>query len=172
MNVEDIKFLIELQGKLNSQENDGNANPVFWGVMEEQKVPALPGCEDGVELAIDSERVYSEDELDELKQWMSDVGYFNECELDSIYDLEDAKGVLIEKDIDCEIYTYRIEGVLTKNTGAFLTKEACREYIDQFGYNHSKPYTYAMTAYRNFELEKLLKIIKTADFEILLEANI
>jgi hypothetical protein len=54
---------------------------------------------------------------------------------------------------------------ISRQTGAFLTKRACKEYIDCYGYNHNQPHTYAMTAYRNFELERLLKILKTMDFK-------
>ena len=31
---EDYEFLKELQHELNTQENDGNADPLFWGVEE------------------------------------------------------------------------------------------------------------------------------------------
>jgi hypothetical protein len=31
---EDYEFLKDLQNELNTQENDGNADPVFWGVEE------------------------------------------------------------------------------------------------------------------------------------------
>lgn len=34
LNEKDYEFLKELQHELNTQENDGNANPVFWGVEE------------------------------------------------------------------------------------------------------------------------------------------
>jgi hypothetical protein len=54
---------------------------------------------------------------------------------------------------------------ISRQTGAFLTKRACKEYIDCYGYNHVQPHTYAMTAYRNFELEHLLKILKTMEFK-------
>lgn len=165
MNKQDLEFLIELQHKLNTQENDGNADPLFWGVMEEKKVPAYPGCGNGSELVIESEGNYQDDELGELKEWMDDTGYFNDCELESIYDLNDAEEALVEKGIDCEIYSYSLEDVLSKNTGAFLTKEACQHHIKINGHNLSKPRTYAMTAFRNFEYEQLLKILKTADFE-------
>lgn len=55
--------------------------------------------------------------------------------------------------------------VITRETGAFLTKRACKEYIEHFGYNHIKPHTYAMCAYRNFELARLLKILKAMPLE-------
>jgi len=40
------------------------------------------------------------------------------------------------------------------------TIELEKEYIEKYGYNHNQPRTYAMTAYRNFELMHLLKILK------------
>ena len=43
--------------------------------------------------------------------------------------------------------------------------DACKEYIEKCHYNHSKPHTYAMTAYRNFELERLLNILKTMELK-------
>lgn len=54
---------------------------------------------------------------------------------------------------------------LSEETGAFLTKRACQEYICRYGYNHSRPHTYAMTAYRNYELARLLKILKTMEIK-------
>ena len=53
--------------------------------------------------------------------------------------------------------------ITLNETGAFLTKRACQEYISCYGYNHSRPHTYAMTAYRNYELARLLKILKTME---------
>ena len=54
---------------------------------------------------------------------------------------------------------------VSEETGAFLTKRACQEYICRYGYNHSRPHTYAMTAYRNYELARLLKILKTMEIK-------
>jgi len=169
MNKQDIEFLIELQHKLNTQENDGNADPLFWGVMEEKKVPAYPDCGNGYELVIDSEASYQDDELDELKEWMDDTGNFSDCEIDCIQTLYEAYEELIAKGINCEIYSYETKDVLSTNTGAFLTKEACQHHIKINGHNLAKPHTYAMTAFRNPEYEQLIKILKTADFESLLK---
>lgn len=62
------------------------------------------------------------------------------------------------------VYQDYVEKIST-DTGCFLTKRACQEYIDKYKYNHSNPHTYAMTAYRNYELEHLLRIIKTIDID-------
>ena len=61
------------------------------------------------------------------------------------------------------VYFEKVRRV-SENTGAFLTKRACQKYIDKFGYNHRDPKTYAMTAFRNFELERLLNILKNLKF--------
>ena len=110
INKEDYEFLKDLQHELLTQENDGNADPVFWGVMEKKEVSVPDGCGDC------SKIVYDVDEL-------------------------------------CRF------------TGAFITKRACKEYVEKYAYNHSQPRTYAMTAYRNFELERLLNILKTIDLK-------
>lgn len=55
--------------------------------------------------------------------------------------------------------------ILSQETGCFLTYRAAKEYLDKFGYNHPDARPYAMTAYRNFELERLLNIISTTDFD-------
>lgn len=34
MTKEDIEFLRDLQHELNTQPNDGNADPVFWGIIQ------------------------------------------------------------------------------------------------------------------------------------------
>ena len=160
---EDFKFLEDLQHELNTQTNDGNADPVYWGVMETREVGVPEGCGD--------ERVYLGDGgMETLNGAVAYIGeYLVEDE-----DIE-AWNEVNKTDID-EVITFcreklgmpevRIVDVekkseISRQTGAFLTKRACQQYIDCYGYNHSNPHTYAMTAYRNFELEHLLKILKT-----------
>ena len=65
-------------------------------------------------------------------------------------------GVVITVDKKSELSTY---------TGAFLTKRACKEYIDKYGYNHANPHTFAMTAIRNPEYETLINILETMKFD-------
>jgi hypothetical protein len=79
------------------------------------------------------------------KEWMDSVVDF----------IHDEMGIE-----ECRIIWQEEKTFISRDTGAFLTKRACKEYIERFGYNHYKPHTYAMTAYRNFELERLLKILR------------
>jgi len=172
MKKNDIEFLMDLQHKLNTQSNDGNADPVFWGVMEEKKMPAYPGCGDGVELVIDYESIYEEKQLGELIEWMRDTEDFDESELETITDLNDAEEYLNEKGYECNgIFDFEYRDVLSRDSGVFLTKEACQLYIKNNRHNLCNPYTFAMTAFRNFEFKELLRILKTADFAVLSELN-
>ncbi len=170
MKKEDIEFLMELQHKLNTQESDGNADPLFWGVMERKKRPAPPESYDGIEL-FDGEDSYDENQLDELKEWMRDSLEFSEPALKEIEDLYAAQELLEKAGYGAEIVYYKYEDVLSDETGAFLTKEACQNYIKNNSHNLTNPTTYAMTAFRNFEYGQLLQILKTADFSVLSEDN-
>lgn len=169
---EEYEFLKDLQHELNTQETDGNAQPVFWGV--EETVEECRGeygdwggdpyirYDDGkwtLEEAIEEVNVniidYPQDIISEWedvdKTCPEDVYEFMSERLkwDTVY------GV---------VYIEKVERV-TPFTGAFLTKRACKNYIERYGYNHNNPHTYAMTAYRNFELQKLVNIIKNLTFE-------
>lgn len=80
----------------------------------------------------------------------------------------------IEEKEDCEGDTYKVgfknfhrcrEGTV------FLTKRACKKHIEQNDYHYDNPHTYALTAWRNPEVEHLLKILKNADWNALKEDN-
>ena len=166
---EDIEFLQKLQHELNTQTNDGNADPVFWGIMEQKQMPAYVGCGDTY-LYYDDITYYDSDlELlkETIKTTLDELMTLDEEDLETINGISsiyEAHDIMAEYDIASELGEYQLQDVLSKETGAFLTKAACQKYIDTNAHNHQKPRTYAMTAFRNFELERLLKILKTADF--------
>lgn len=170
MKQTDIDFLKNLQHELNTQDNCGNAEPVFWGIMEKTTRACPDGCGDlvvyygpdhetemditGVIEMVNERNEFSNDVFeewldiqknrpDEIIEFLNDHGF------------EITAGELA--------YDYK----LSTDTGAFLTLKAAREYLEKFGYNHPKgSHTFAMTAFRNFELERLLNIIKTMDFNL------
>ena len=166
---EDYDFLKDLQHELQTQDNDGTADPLYWMVEEEETVGVPDGCgdpiiymSDGATMELEEAVKYIEEEYlkyldeDNQEEWndcvdkddMSDVVRFmNDC-----LDWHEVRIVWQEK-----------KEVISRETGAFLTKRACKEYIQRYGYNHTKPHSYAMCAYRNFELERLLKILKTIE---------
>ena len=82
---------------------------------------------------------------------------------DNVDEIEDFVREYI--DDGCDVYYTREEYKLSKQTGAFLTKRAAIKYIENFGYNHNDTKTYCMHASCNFELEKLINIIKKINID-------
>lgn len=164
MSFEDYHFLMELQQELTAQSNDGNADPVYWGVMETREVGVPEGCGDafvyfgdGIVLTLEETVEWVNERINDYSKEVRD--YWGKCDKNCMYDLID----FIQERMghfECTCVNLSNEQFLSQETGAFLTKRACQNYIDNFGYNHSNPHTYAMTAYRNFELERLLKILR------------
>jgi len=167
---EDFEFLKELQHELNTQPTDGNAQPVYWGVMETTLRGVPEGCGipiiymgDGGTMSTAEAVAYIENE------YLKDLDEANQQEWAEI-DKNDMDDVVSFMNVNLgwrfvRIVYQRREEFISRETGAFLTKRACKEYIERFGYNHSNPHTYAMTAYRNFELERLLNVLKSINFE-------
>lgn len=161
---EDYEFLKDLQHELNTQENDGQADPIYWSVMDYITEGVPDGCGDayvymgdGCTMSLEEAVQYVDENLrdyrEELREKWEDVD--KNC-MNSVVDF-------IHEDMEireCRVVWMQEKEFISHETGAFLTKRACKEYIKLFHYNHSKPHTYAMTAYRNFELERLLKILR------------
>lgn len=162
---DDAQFLRDLQKELLTQPNDGNADPVYWGVIETREEPAPEDCGEA--------RIYNCDgdgsvmTLDEVVRWVEDRledrdlihtwDTLDHDDLDTVFEfIRDEMGIEVASVVWTEEHSR-----VSEDTGAFLTKRACQEYIRRYGYNHSRPHTYAMTAYRNYELAQLLKILKT-----------
>ena len=47
----------------------------------------------------------------------------------------------------------------------FLTVRECREHIERNHYHYRNPHPYAMTAWRSPQIEKLVEILQTVDWE-------
>ena len=166
---DDYKFLKDLQHELNTQTNDGNAEPVFWGVMETREDAAPCGCgETKIHLG-DGVVVDLEGAVQHVREYLPDcqkkVGKFWEEEVDQDDIEEVADFIRNMMNMQADLVDVEERSFLSRETGAFLTKRACKEYIRLCGYNHSKPHTYAMTAYRNYELARLLKILRTMEMK-------
>ena len=166
---EDYKFLKYLQNELKTQENDGNADPVFWGV--EETVEECRGSDgeyggnpyityDDGKWSLEEAIEEVEDELKNNPEY-SDEWLHKEWEevdkscAEDVYEF--MTDMLHWEGIYGVVYVEDVKRV-TPFTGAFITKRACKEYIKKYGYNHNDPHTYAMTAYRNFELSRLINI--------------
>ena len=167
LSQDDAKFLRDLQNELLTQPNDGNADPVYWGVIETREEPAPEDCGEA--------RIYNGDDsvmtLDEVVRWVEDRledrdlihiwDTLDHDDFDTVFEfIHDEMGIG-----EASVVWVEERSRVSEDTGAFLTKRACQEYIRRYGYNHSRPHTYAMTAYRNYELARLLKILKTMEIK-------
>ena len=173
---DDYDFLKELQHELNTQENDGNANPVYWGVIETKQYAVPDDCGETY-IVFDDGKWSLEEAVEQVEDYLASLSpeekkivniYGEDSTLDEQWEAVDHDNITDVYDFMCleckwqglELYDFTERYELSTQTGAFLTKRACKEYIKKYGYNHSKPQTYAMTAYRNFELGRLLKILR------------
>lgn len=176
MKTANIQFLEKLQTELNTQPNDGNANPLFWVVAQnewkscwEEQAQEVWYCDnDGSERAKTLEEfktVLIEDSyydsegnfIGDLKKWedRADFG------LDNVDDFDD-----FPSEIKGEYYEVpmREEHVIIQDT-FFLTKRECQEHIERNQYHYNDTvHTYAMTAWRSPQYEQLINILKTEHF--------
>ncbi len=169
LSKEDYEFLKELRDELNTQDNDGNADPVFWGVMEDREVFVPEGCGEE-KIAYDDGMMTLEEAVAEINGSIDEFGQelkeeWAEVDKECAYDVCEFMKERLGWDAIHGVYDTAVEQVLSRNTGAFITKRACKEYIEKYKYNHNNPRTYAMTAFRNYELGRLLTILKNLKFE-------
>ena len=166
---EDYEFLKDLQHELNTQENDGQADPIYWSVMDHMTQPMPEGCGDAAIYMGDGDVMTTEEAVEYVDEKLCD--YREELQekwKDVDKNWMDSVVAFIRDDmeiIECRVVWLEEKEYISHESGAFITKRACKQYIERFGYNHNKPHTYAMTAYRNFELGRLLKILKTMEMK-------
>ena len=170
LSQDDYEFLKDLQNELNTQTTDGNAQPVFWGVMEKKEVAVPEGCGDDIKISYDDGAWDLNEAIDAVNECISEYpielrerwGEIDKTDIQEIFDFMKDE---LEWDNIYNVYDVKEEDVLCRYTGAFLTKRAAKEYVEKYAYNHNKPFTYAMTAFRNFELERLLNILRKIEFK-------
>ncbi|MGL4335850.1 MAG: hypothetical protein ACRCST_03075 [Turicibacter sp.] len=169
LDEKDIEFLKGLQNRLKTQETDYQALPRFWGVMETKRVYGINSDYDYTDKMLkcgDIDFYFSSDELEDAKESLveSDLcKHENILHILTIDELEEYMWDILN--LETEWVYYRDEEVISQETGCFLTKEACKRHIELNHYHYNKPHTYAMTAWRNPEFEKLLNIINKLEFK-------
>lgn len=162
---EDYNFLKDLQNELNTQKTDGNAQPVYWGVMESREVGVPDGCGDPRVYMGDGDYGSTEDAVERIDEI---IGYMSEDaqQLWSEIDKNNMTTIVTFAKEYLDWWEWRVvyigtEQKLTEDTGAFFTKRACKDYIDHNKHNLENPRTYAMTALRNKEFERVVNILRT-----------
>lgn len=169
MKKEDIEFLRELQHELNTQETDGQAAPRFWGIIETIKRPSPEGYGEPTFYNPDDFLNYT---LEEFVQTIEEDFLTNNNDLKSLWeeidksdvdDVQDFANDVLGLDVDI-VYMDDVE-LISQQTGCFLTKRAAKQYLENNYYHHDNGRTYAMTAWRNPEFERLLNILQTMNID-------
>ena len=165
----EYEFLKDLSHELNTQDTDGTAQPVYWGVEEEKEVLTIEG-QGEPRIRFDDGAYTLEELVENINENISDYEPDIQDEWKEL-DKEDADEVCtfaqerLKWDHIYDVFWVEKEWQISRLTGAFLTKRACKKYIETNHYHHCKPHTYALHAFRNYELETLLRLLKNLKFE-------
>ena len=171
MKQEDKQFLAELAKELNTQDNAGTANPV-WCIMDKEIVFTPDGNGDFLVVAGPEKAIPLEDFADEISEEASSEklgqevnGAINLCT--DTYDLREVLENYTDKNpYDYTIYDARKEDRICRYATGFLTKKSAEEHLKQNAHHYSKDArAYALSALRNPVFEKLIRIIKTTNWE-------
>lgn len=167
--AEKIKWLFELGKRMKEQDTDCQAAPRFWVVREKKKYFGFEeGFEDGIVLELGSER-YDVSEQKEFFETMASQGseiaakYRDKIEeTGNLFDEDELRNIVEEINddyFDCGVVGYCEYNKIAENT-MFITKAECKKHIAENDYHYYKPHTYAMTAWRSPEVEKLFSILE------------
>ena len=189
---EDVEFLATLQDEMNTQPTLCQADPRFWVVKTHEYRQAKDDddihrvvfyddtgdistmtFDEALKLAHKSNvdlggEGYAQEKLDDFCLDIDDNGDITW----RWWDEDDAKRFVEEyASSECAKVVYETgEPKIAENT-MFLTLREAEEHIKRNDYHYNDPYTYAMTAWRSPQVERLYKILHEVDFRQLLEAR-
>jgi len=167
LSQEDFEFLKELQHELNTQDTDGQAEPRYWMVMEKETMATPPGVGQAYIYLGDGDVRTHEETVQFIKenmQWCDNEAKkkwksVNKKDFDEVLEY-------LKETFNCGEEVWQDErDRISHFSGAFLTKRECKRHIETNRHHYDRPCTFAMTAYRNYELERLLKILQTMKME-------
>lgn len=190
MNKEDIQFLKELQHEMLTQDHVGQASPRFWVVMQTVRKYGIEDIYDyDGSVIIGDEGEECETDVDSMYNWLKNTLDIN-CELDfdrnnnayiKVREYTDENGDVYEEERlneagevtyylrwtrgdNFSICNYKdVEEIVPDTT--FLTIRECEEHIKSNHYHYNKPHTYAMTAWRSPQVERLYKILENTNWD-------
>ncbi len=178
MQKQDIDFLKDLQHEMLTQDTVCQAHPRFWVVREKRRYYGIEeGFEDGTEVVWDTETVARN--LKEFYECLIehdenlDIEYYEEHviinadESEHFYNLKDLVDYMKEELNYEDLYlaNYREEYVIVPST-MFLTKRECEEHIKKNHYHYNEPHSYAMTAWRSPQVERLFDVIINTNWNL------
>lgn len=176
LSEDDARFLKGLQDELNSQPTLGTADPRFWVVMSKHWEPCFGDDEpDGAfvdgdveridDIAEEVYRILEEDEgKDAADAWA--LSYDVRIPSDGVFDFRGCADDLFEEyarvvggDVTPAVLVERVD----ENT-MFLTLRETEEHIAANSYHYIEPRPFCMCAWRSPQVERLVKVLRTADF--------
>lgn len=186
MDKKDIEFLRELRNEMLTQETDYQAAPRFWVIMQEEKEYNISDDTGNIFIASDYEGESLFEGVfcsDEFRKWFkefveketeskvvitdeSDLGFeFEDCEY-YLTDIEEVEEFLIDNcNVDLTIGYYRMRNVIKEDT-LFITKKEAEKHLKQNSHHYNNTaHTFAMTAWRSPQVERLLKILENTEWE-------
>lgn len=169
----DIEFLNDLQLQMLTQDTVCQASPRYWAVAQYRQYPAHEDYADSSYLVDDEGNVIGENLGEVIKKLLEDhdeilqESDFQNC---SDNDLSDVINVLTELGIReyKEVYYSNVHEV--ERNSFFLTLEECKKHIELNRHHYNDTvHSYAMTAWRSPQVEKLYEILENVDFSKLIE---
>lgn len=190
INKSEINFLINLQKELNTQTNDGNAQPIYWGILDYKRyyndngTPIL--CNASEQITLESNKDIADYIKDELNIYVHEYNNYNitvietlksdETDKDIInqhlkndddkilFSMNDCLEFLQDYESEWELRYYEDVEYIVPNL-VFLTRQSAEDYLKAKSYHHSdNAHTYAMTALYNPIVERLWEILREVDF--------
>ena len=143
------EFLINLSNELTTQDNRATAMPYIFQIQTQEEVPAMEG-NGNVAWFYDGSKIESEQEITEA------IAEYKGLDIEDV-----SKYYGFEREAILEDAGYRKIYYDTKEQyqNAFLTSKACDRHISENAYHYNKPVNYLSHAFRNPELETLLKFV-------------
>ena len=146
----------ELGKKMNAQDNRSTQFPLFV-VQELKEVVKADGCGDRTiyvyeeqELSYEqyNEILEMQDEEDEAvkKEFVEKSEMFDDIEELDKFNPYDWRAIDVSD-----------EWVISDMAGTFFTAEACERHIAQNHYHYTQPRSYAISAWRNYEMQELME---------------
>ena len=182
--------MINLQKELNTQTNDGNAQPIYWGIMDYKRyyndngTPIL--CNASEQITLESNKDIADYIKDELNIYVHEYNNYKITVIETLksdennqdiinqhlkndddkilFGMNDCLEFLQDYESEWELRYYEDVSYIVPNL-VFLTRQSAEDYLKAKSYHHSDDaHTYAMTALYNPIVERLWEILREVDF--------
>lgn len=184
LSSEDLAFLRGLQEELNTQPTLGTADPRFWVIMDYEYVPTDGWvCTDTIDfnghtldVADFLDCIYGEvlehDGYVAATKWLEqhhvrldEDGHSQAPECSFIFgELDEIREEYLEAHPDDSIDFLERRRFISSNS-LFLTLREAKEHLKANWYHYDKAaHPYCMRAFRSPQFERLIKLLRTADF--------